>query len=372
MEAIGHLTGGVAHDFNNLLMIVKGQVQLMRLRAKDAKDLRALDAIEQAAAAGANLTRQLLTFARRQRLERVSVDLGERLSAVRDLLVSSVGGAVKLEMAIEPGLWPVETDAGELELALVNIAVNARDAMPSGGTLTLSARNVKLDDGVVPMKGDFVALALGDTGCGIEPEVLAKVFEPFFTTKEVGKGTGLGLSQVYGFARQNGGDVQIASRPGEGTTVTLYLPRSHSEAVTPSGTPPKLDTLRGNGTILVVEDNPQVAEVSTMLLEQLGYDVVRADRPATAFETLEARDDLVLVFSDIVMPGDMDGLALARAIKERYPPLPVLLATGYSSAAERVGSEFPIIRKPYDYNALGFAVKLSIARSMPVARTRSA
>jgi PAS domain S-box-containing protein len=364
MEAIGHLTGGVAHDFNNLLMIVKGQAQLMRLRAKDAKDIRSLDAIEQAAQTGANLTRQLLTFARRQRLEHVTIDLTERLSVVRDLLDSSIGGAVELEMSIPKDIWRVETDPAEFELALVNIAVNARDAMPNGGTLGMRAQNLTLDGRTAgPLNGEFVALSLSDTGTGIPPDVLAKVFEPFFTTKEVGKGTGLGLSQVYGFARQSGGDVQISSKPGEGTTVTLYLPRSLSGAVPLAAPAPAGDAVRGKGLVLVVEDNAEVGEVSTLLVEQLGYQVVRADRPAAAFDILERRDDIELVFSDIVMPGDMDGLALAKAIRERYPHLPVLLATGYSSAAERVGCEFPIIRKPYDYNALGVALKAALARA---------
>jgi PAS domain S-box-containing protein len=364
MEAIGHLTGGVAHDFNNLLMIVKGQAQLMRLRATEAKDIRSLDAIEQAAQTGANLTRQLLTFARRQRLENVTIDLTERLGAIRDLLESSVGGAVKLETPMPEDIWNVETDPSELELALVNIAVNARDAMPGGGTLSVRAQNLTLNgEGAVPLNGEFVALSLSDTGMGIPPEVLAKVFEPFFTTKEVGKGTGLGLSQVYGFARQSGGDVHISSRPGEGTTVTLYLPRSLAGAV-PHAQPMQAgDAVRGKGLVLVVEDNPEVAEVSQMLLEQLGYHIVRADRPAAALDILARRDDIVLVFSDIVMPGDKDGLALAKAIRERFPCLPVLLATGYSSAAERVGSEFPIIRKPYDYNTLGVAAKVALARA---------
>jgi PAS domain S-box-containing protein len=367
MEAIGHLTGGVAHDFNNLLMIVKGQVQLMRLRtggATDARDIRSLDAIEQAAQTGANLTRQLLTFARRQRLENVTIDLAERLSSVRDLLESSVGGAIRLDMSIPLDSWRVETDPSEFELALVNIAVNARDAMPNGGTLGVRAQNLVLDGRAsVQLSGEFVALSLSDTGTGIAPDVLAKVFEPFFTTKEVGKGTGLGLSQVYGFARQSGGDVHVASKPGEGTTVTLYLPRSKASAVAPDQPAPVGDAMRGKGLVLVVEDNTEVGEVSTLMLEQLGYQVVRADRPAAAFDILARRDDIVLVFSDIVMPGDMDGLALARTMRERYPRLPVLLATGYSSAAERVGGEFPIIRKPYDYNTLGIAVKVALARA---------
>jgi len=363
MEAIGHLTGGIAHDFNNLLMIVSGQVQLMKLRAKEPKDLRALDAIEQAARSGAGLTRQLLTFARRQTLNRVTIDLQERLSSFRDLLASSVGGSVKLVMNIKPDVWPVETDPAELELALVNVAVNARDAMPAGGSLTIGTRNVALQDtGPNQITGEFVALSLTDNGTGIPPDALSKVFEPFFTTKEVGKGTGLGLSQVYGFARQGGGDAQITSVPGEGTTVTLYLPRSHA-VCSPVGLPQAVndDDIRGKGTILVVEDNTQVGDVSTLLLEQLGYRVRRTERPHAALALLAEENDVVLVFSDIVMPGDMDGLKLAREIQERYPGLPVLLTTGYSSAAERVGTQFPIVRKPYDYRILATAVKTAVA-----------
>jgi len=362
MEAIGHLTGGIAHDFNNLLMIVSGQAQMLKKRAIDPKDIRSIDAIEQAAQSGANLTRQLLTFARRQRLNRVSIDLDERLKAIRDLLVSSVGGAVELEFDVSEDLWPVDTDVGELELALVNIAVNARDAMPRGGKFRVTARNVSLDGNETTLlTGDFVALSLTDTGEGIAPEALSKVFEPFFTTKDVGKGTGLGLSQVYGFARQSGGDVHVSSTQGEGTSVTLYLPRSYAQTVSVAGRQSASDDVRGQGRILVVEDNPQVGEVSTMLLEQLGYRIERVDRPAAALDALAKENDFVLVFSDIVMPGDIDGLTLARTIQERYPALPVLLATGYSSAAERVGAEFPILRKPYDQNTLGMAMKAAIA-----------
>ena len=362
MEAIGHLTGGIAHDFNNLLMIISGQAQLMKKRVTDPKDVRSIDAIEQAAQSGANLTRQLLTFARRQRLNRITVDLAERLMAIRDLLLSSAGGAVKLEIEPLSDLWPVETDVGEFELALVNIVVNARDAMPHGGTLTVAAKNVSLDgDGVTLLTGDFVALSLTDTGEGIPPDVLAKVFEPFFTTKEVGKGTGLGLSQVYGFARQSGGDVHVSSKPGEGTTVTLFLPRSDAAVVSPAAKTRHNEKIQGRGSVLLVEDNPQVGDVSKLLLEQLGYDIVRVDRPAAALAALSEKNKFAVVFSDIVMPGDMDGLALAREIRARHPRMPVLLATGYSSAAERVGSEFPILRKPYDQNTLGIALKMAIA-----------
>ncbi len=362
MEAIGHLTGGIAHDFNNLLMIVSGQAQLMRLRTKEPRDLRALETIEQAAASGANLTRQLLTFARRQRLNRMSVDLREQLSSIRDLLASSVSGAVDLRIEVEPDVWTVETDTSELELALVNIAVNARDAMPNGGAIKFHARNVTSDGSDTSiLKGDFVALSVSDTGSGIPADVLTKVFEPFFTTKEVGKGTGLGLSQVYGFARQSGGDVQISSEEGKGTTVTLYLPRGSGMAIGVVSERPAKEPMQGSATILVVEDNVAVGEVSAMLLEQLGYTVKQVDRPAAALEMLARNEDIDLVFSDIVMPGDMDGLTLAREVRDRYPSLPVILATGYSSAAERAGMEFPIIRKPYDHNTLGLAVKMALA-----------
>jgi PAS domain S-box-containing protein len=361
MEAIGQLTGGIAHDFNNLLMIVSGQAQLLRNRATEAKDIRALDAIEIAAKNGAGLTRQLLTFARRQRLNPVAVGLEERIGAFRDLLISSVGGSVQLVSEIGDDVWPVEVDAGELELALVNIAVNARDAMPNGGALRLTAKNAELNGSRVPLRGEFVALSIADNGAGIAPENMTKIFEPFFTTKEVGKGTGLGLSQVYGFARQSGGDVQVESEIGKGTTVTLYLPRAHdapckieNETRTPAA-------LRGEGVVLMVEDNVQVGDVSAMMLEQLGYTILRADRPAKALELLQSRKDIVLVFSDIVMPGDMDGLTFSKAVSEKYPRMPLLLATGYSSAAERAGQTFPILRKPYEAQTLGAAVKNAIA-----------
>ncbi len=363
MEAIGQLTGGIAHDFNNLLMIVSGQAQLMRNRAKEPKDIRSLDAIEKAAKSGANLTQQLLTFARRQRLNPVVADIAERLQVFRDLLNSSVGGAVKLTMDIAPGTWAIEVDIGEWELALVNIAVNARDAMPNGGTLALRAENVSLEGrGATTLTGDFVKISMTDDGTGIPLDLIPKLFEPFFTTKELGKGTGLGLSQVYGFAKQSGGDVTVTSVEGQGTTVSLYLPRSTGKPV-PISPRVKDEALQGHGTVVMVEDNAQVADVSVMLLEQLGFDVIRLDRPASALELLAKRHDVALVFSDIVMPGDMDGLAFARVVREKFPQLPVLLATGYSSAAERAEAHFPILRKPYDAETLGAAIRKALANA---------
>jgi CheY-like chemotaxis protein len=299
------------------------------MRAKEPKDLRALDAIEQATANGSNLTRQLLSFARRQRLNRVSVDLRERLGLFRDLLVSSVGGAVNLQVEVDPVTWRVEVDVGELELALVNIAVNARDAMPGGGTLKITSNNVHFDGtGTVALSGDFVALSLADTGCGMSAGTLSKVFEPFFTTKEIGKGTGLGLSQVFGFTHQSGGNVQIMSKEGAGTTITLFLPRSTSATQAAKQEIRIRPSASENGTILVVEDNLAVGEVSSMLLEQFGYRVKHVTRAADALDLLERDSDVDLVFSDILMPGNMDGLGLAKAIRKRFPDLPVLLATG--------------------------------------------
>src|SRR5712691_3464745 len=250
MEALGQLTGGIAHDFNNLLMIVSGHAEILRRRLSEPKVLHALDAIRSAASRGEGLTRQLLAFARAKPLSPVVVDLGERIEAVRAMLGSSLRGNIELDCEIPNWIWPVEVDSGELELALVNIAVNARDAMPNGGKIALSAQNVTLAPDREPggLAGDFVALAMTDTGEGIAPDVLPKIFDPFFTTKAVGKGTGLGLSQVYGFAHQSGGGVAAKSEAGRGTVITMYLPRSHAAATVDNGG-------GGEGTILVVEDN---------------------------------------------------------------------------------------------------------------------
>jgi two-component system NtrC family sensor kinase len=252
-------------------------------------------------------------------------------------------------------------DVSELELAMVNIAVNARDAMPGGGRLTLKARNVELDlRSPLGLSGEFVVLEFADTGTGIPAANMSKIFEPFFTTKEVGKGTGLGLSQVYGFARQSGGDVTVSSREGEGTIVSLYLPRSTATSRAVDASPAKIDGSAGGGTILLVEDNPQVAEVTKLLLEQLGYRVAIADAPDQVFDILRREPAVRLVFSDIVMPGASDGLALAADLRQRHPALPILLVTGYSSAAERAGTQFQILRKPYDLAALSAAVKSAL------------
>ena len=361
MEALGQLTGGIAHDFNNLLMIVSGYAQILQGRLKAAKDMQAVEAIRAAAGRGEKLTRQLLAFSRRQTLMPVVVDLRQRIDAVRDMLVPSLRGNIRLEYDIEDKIWPVEVDLGELELALVNIAVNARDAMPEGGTITLSARNVVLKPGSAAgsLEGDFVALAIIDSGSGMPPDVLARVFEPFYTTKPVGKGTGLGLSQVHGFAMQSGGAATASSQVGKGTAVTIYLPRSLGEPSADTGEGPSIGA-EGRGTVLLVEDSREVAEVTSTLLEQLGYRVVRAENAAEALRHLQQGIHFDLLFSDIVMPGPMNGLALAQTCRDNFPDIAVLLTTGYTDAAQLADGRFDILRKPFELSVLERAVEAAI------------
>jgi two-component system NtrC family sensor kinase len=366
LEAVGQLTGGVAHDFNNLLMIVSGNAErLRRLVTVDDRIRRALDAIDIAVRRGSALTRQLLSFSRRQTHEARTIDLGERLPAVQAMLQSSLRGDISVEIEVPDGTWPTRVDLSEFELALLNLAVNARDAMTAGGRLTLSARNVTLTPGDgLGLDGDFVAVDVRDTGSGIAPDVLGRVFEPFFTTKDVGKGTGLGLSQVYGFAQQAGGTATVASQPGLGTIVTLYLPRS-TDAVDHEGASigvedvPTVAAPPQRARVLLVEDNAEVAEVTQRLLEEEGFVVHRvADVAAAEAALAESHDRFDVVLSDIVMPGGANGLDLARAVRHRHgDALPVVLATGYSDKAQAATDEgFVLLRKPYDGNALRMAL----------------
>jgi PAS domain S-box-containing protein len=351
LDALGQLTGGVAHDFNNLLMIVSGNLHTLRkLAGNDAKGVRAVQAIETASQRGASLTRQLLTFARRQSVNPQTVDPADRIRSVREVLDAALGGSVQLVIDVADGAWPVRVDAAEFETALVNLVINARDAMPDGGSVTVRVSNIYIDDG--KRKGDHVAIKVEDTGVGIAPDIVVKVFDPFFTTKAVGKGTGLGLSQVHGFAHQAGGTVTVASELGKGTAFTICLPRSER----PIETAEVEVSAIGSGTVLLVEDNPDVANASTVLLEQLGYSVRWVSDADAALREIE-RDGIDLVFSDIVMPGKMDGLGLARAIKQKHPLLPILLATGYSEAAQNARVDFPILRKPYQLHELSRALE---------------
>ena len=350
-DALGQLTGGVAHDFNNLLMIISGSLHtLKRGTDDDAKLQRAISAIETATRRGAALTNQLLTFARRQSVNPQAIDFSERIGAIREVLEAGVGSSVRLAFDIARGIWPIRTDVSEFETALLNLVINARDAMPDGGTVTISARNVVLDE--PPLAGEFVAIDIADTGLGIPADVVDKIFEPFFTTKPIGKGTGLGLSQVHGFAHQAGGTVKVASELGKGTTFSILLPRGTD---VPAREAAEAVPFRGSGTVLLVEDNPEVAIVSIGLLEQLGYRVRRVPDAESALRELE-HNGVDFVFSDIVMPGKMDGLTLAHHLRLIRPGLPILLATGYSEAASDVRGDFPILRKPYEIHELSEAI----------------
>jgi PAS domain S-box-containing protein len=367
MEALGQLTGGVAHDFNNLLMVVSGQTQSLLRRTTDQKNIRSLQAILTAASRGEALTRQLLTFSRRQTQNPRTVHLGQTVAAFHDVLASSARGKIDLRIDIPQDVWPVSIDIPEFELALVNLVVNARDAMPEGGSITVSAENVTLrgTETVDSLKGEFAALTINDIGAGIPPEVLPKIFEPFFTTKSPDKGTGLGLSQAYGFVQQSGGGIAVRSQVGRGTRVTLYLPRSHAAvtAVIPETTTQSY----GEGqTILVVEDNPDVKTVATTLLEQLNYRTVAVDDAKSALDFLAAGKSVDMVFSDVMLPGDFDGLGLAKTIGKRYPQIPVLLTSGYAKALSGQHG-MPILRKPYQISALAEAVRSTLEAS----RTKS-
>jgi PAS domain S-box-containing protein len=352
MEAIGKLTGGIAHDFNNLLMIIGGNAQTFK-RLLDPKLPRAIEAIQTAAKRGESLTRQLLTFSRRQQLSPTVVDLSTSIRNMRTMLESSLRGNIVYSENIALDIWPIKVDLAELELAIVNIAVNARDAMPNGGTFTLTAGNVETDEGLRDDENNqgYVAVSFSDSGMGIPPNLLSKIFDPFFTTKEVGKGTGLGLSQVYGFAHQAGGTVTADSKIGEGTTITIYLPSCGDEATATEEVTIDEHHLQ-RPMVLVVDDSAEVAEVTSSLFEHLGYDTVYRDSAEAALKLLGEGAKIDLVFSDIVMPGTIDGVGLATEVRTRYPHLPVILTTGYSDAAQAAPPDLKILRKPFDSDML--------------------
>ncbi|MET4201117.1 ATP-binding protein [Bradyrhizobium sp. LA6.12] len=367
IEAIGQLTGGVAHDFNNLLMVISGGLDMLDRQTDPDRRRRLMDGMVQAAQRGASLTRQLLAFSRRQTLRPEPVDVASQMGGMRELLDRSLRGDVHVEFDFPDTLWPVEVDPGELELVILNLAVNARDAMPNGGTILVRGENLPdLNDEQIA--GDYVRLSVVDTGVGMSPEILSRVFEPFFTTKEVGKGSGLGLAQVHGFATQSRGTVRIRSEVGRGTSIELYLPRSLS---IPSRERHLIDLnmvrpkKSNHGRILLVEDDDEVAALVSEMLGQLGYEVTHAASGAAALGALADGRAVDLVFSDVMMPGGMNGVELAREIKRRRSDIPVLLTSGYSEAAvhdaELAGLQ--ILPKPYHIDEL--AAALSAAKSEP-------
>jgi signal transduction histidine kinase/ActR/RegA family two-component response regulator len=360
IEAIGQLTGGVAHDFNNLLTVISGGLEMLRRNKDPRRRERLMDGMQQAAQRGATLTKQLLAFSRRQELKPEPIDVAYQIGGMRDLLDRSLRGDVQVVFEFATDLWAVEADAGELEFVVLNLAVNARDAMPNGGTIIVRAENCAALIGDC-LNGDYVRLSVSDTGTGMPPEVLARVFEPFYTTKEIGKGSGLGLAQVYGFASQSQGAVHIDSSVGSGTTVSLYLPRSekiprkqhHLVNVSIQHSP-----RAASGLVLLVEDDNEVAKLASEMLDHLGYEVIRASSAKAALGALANGRPIDLVFSDIMMPGGMNGVELAREIRDRQMGLPVLLTSGYAEATaqEAKAAGIHILPKPYHLDELSAAL----------------
>jgi two-component system NtrC family sensor kinase len=324
--------------------------------------------IDTASQRGENLVRQLLTFSRKQNLTPQVVDLARRVRDFRSLLAPSLRGDIEIRIDVPETIAPVRVDQSEFELAVLNLAVNARDAMPNGGVIEIAVRPVHLrgDPAHDKLQGDFIALSISDTGCGIARETIAKIFEPFFTTKDVGKGTGLGLSQVYGFAKQSGGTVTVASRVGHGTTFTLYLPRSQEQPQRSAPVRIGDTTPVAAGSVLVVEDNTEVADIATALLNELGYQVTRVASAPTALEVLRSGETFDLVFSDVVMPGGMNGVELAQLLREDYPDLPVVLTTGYYNAVDKpLPRGVPVLRKPYDISEMKKSLQAAISKRQP-------
>jgi signal transduction histidine kinase len=370
MESLGQLTGGVAHDFNNLLAVFASGLQLLERSTggqASAPGPRVFEAMRRAIARGTGLTRHLLAFSRRRPINPESIDVVAHLQGMRSMLDGSLGGHIEVQMKLEPGIWPIEVDTGEMELAILNLCLNARDAMADGGVITISVENVRIprEDGT---PADFVKICVADTGHGIPPDVKARVFEPFFTTKDVSKGSGLGLPQVYGFAQQSGGQVSIDSDVGVGTIVTLLMPRTLQDPVsTPDVTaeqPAKLDGER-RGHVLLVEDDREVAALTRELLSSLGFVVTHVSGAEAALGALANSRRIDVVLSDIMMPGGVSGLQLAREIRRRSPNLPILLTTGYiEAAADMKDGEFQLLTKPYSLEGLAEALGVNLTQDV--------
>jgi PAS domain S-box-containing protein len=362
LESIGQLTGGVAHDFNNLLAVFATGLQLLERNVGPEQRQRIFDGMRRALTRGTGLTRHLLAFSRRRPVNPESIDPVVHLRSMREMLNGSLGGHIQVDMQFQADTWPVEVDAGEMELAILNLSLNARDAMPDGGVITIGASNVieSIEDG--PPR-ECVKLVVTDTGVGMPPEVMARAFEPFYTTKDVNKGSGLGLPQVYGFAHQSGGTVSLESRVGGGTTVTVLLPRSSSEpapvAKDGDGVPGAAATPDGarRGHVLLVEDDHEVSALAREMLNCLGFMVTHVASPDAALGALANARDIDLVLSDIMMPGGVNGLELAREIRRRHSTLPIVLTTGYvESAAGLKEGEFELLMKPYTLEAVAEAL----------------
>jgi PAS domain S-box-containing protein len=365
MESIGQLTGGVAHDFNNLLAVFATGLQLLERNITAEQRQRTIDGMRRAITRGTGLTRHLLAFSRRSPVNPESISLRQHLNGMRPMLDSSLGGHIQVEMVFAEELWPVEVDTGELELALLNLCVNARDAMADGGTITIRVENVAEHDGGTPK--EYVRLSVTDTGCGMPEHVLARVFEPFFTTKDVSKGSGLGLPQVYGFAQQSGGRVSIQSKEGDGTVVTLFLPRAAgqpepvAEREDAHTAPAPAAAGARRGQLLLVEDDHEVSSLTKEMLTSLGFAVIHVATPDAALGALANARAIDFVLSDVMMPGGVSGLQLAREIRRRHPNLAIALTTGYiESVAGMADGEFILLPKPYTVEQLADALAIDL------------
>jgi PAS domain S-box-containing protein len=358
LEAIGRLTGGVAHDFNNLLTVIRGSAELLRKPGlTDEKRERYLEAISETADRAAVLTGQLLAFARQQPLRPQVFDVALRLDGMEHIISTTVGSPIAYQVEVSPDAGSVEADPSQFETAILNMVVNARDAMPTGGQLTIAIERVTYKPAIrhhTAVEGDFVRVSVRDTGTGIEADKMSQIFEPFFTTKDINKGTGLGLSQVYGFSKQSGGDIAVESIVGEGTSFSLYLPRigEGAEQAIARQSPPDLSQVPNDRRILLVEDNETVGRFAMSALTELGQHVVWAPHAAAAIDRLEKGEVFDLIFSDIVMPG-MNGIELAQLIRRRWPSFRVVLTSGYSHVLSEPGDHrFELIRKPYSMDSL--------------------
>ena len=361
MEAIGQLTGGIAHDFNNLLTVIVNGLDLLSRRIQDPKDTKIVEGMHRAAERGQSLNRQLLAFARRQPLKPETANPNAVIKGFEAVLRRACGELITVDITLASSVRSMEVDVPQFEAALLNLVVNARDAMPEGGKIMISSRNVTLDQeranrlGLQP--GRYVALTVGDSGPGIPEDVRTRVFEPFFTTKEIGKGTGLGLSQVYGFVTQSGGQVELDTQSGKGTRVHLFIPaipggegEDNDEGEGEVAQPPR----QSLGTVLIVEDEPDVLEMAIQIFESLGYDVLSASNARAALDVLKQEEQIDVLFSDIVMPGGMNGVELAQEARRMRPALKLLLASGYPmSALDHPDlKEISFISKPYRWTEL--------------------
>jgi signal transduction histidine kinase len=359
MQAVGHLTGGIAHDFNNLLTVISGNLEMLSLKAAATPALqRFLTTAVGATERAARLTQQLLAFSRKQHLQPQPVGLDRLADGIEDLFRRTIGADVELKLTVEADLWPALVDPNQVETALLNLVINARDA--GARRIEIRLRNARIDEAyaerhVDAIPGDYVEFCVSDNGSGMAPDVLARAFEPFFTTKEVGRGSGLGLSMVYGFVKQSKGQVRLESRQGEGTTVLIYLPRAAAETAVapirqPGAEPPLLPRTGEGKRVLIVEDDDDVRDIAVSVLADNGYEVVEAETAHRALDILAREDGVDVVFTDIVMPGTVNGIELAKTITERWPSLPVIVTTGYAerlSDPENLPGHVVFLSKPY-------------------------